>query len=81
MPRLPRITSRQLIRALEKAGFEAFDQSGSHVYLHRWQGDKWTERVTVPHHPRKTLKLKTLRSILRQANLSVDDLEILLKGR
>ncbi|HJW84092.1 MAG TPA: type II toxin-antitoxin system HicA family toxin [Anaerolineae bacterium] len=81
MPRLPRVTSRQVIRALTKAGFEVFDQSGSHVYLHRWQGDKWTERVTIPHHPRRTLKLKTLRNILRQANLSVEDFETLLRGR
>lgn len=81
MPKLPRVTSRQVIRALEKAGFEAFDQSGSHVYLHRWQGDKWTERVTVPHHPRKTLKLKTLRNILRQANVSVEEFGKSLKGK
>lgn len=81
MPRLPRVTSRQIIRALEKVGFEVFDQSGSHVFLHRWQGDKWTERVTIPQHPRKTLKLKTLQSILRQAHLSVEEFDRLLHGK
>ena len=81
MAKLPRVTSRQAIRALEKASFESFDQSGSHVYLHRRKGDKWTERVTIPHHPRKTLKLKTLRSILRQANVTVEEFEKLLKGK
>jgi predicted RNA binding protein YcfA (HicA-like mRNA interferase family) len=81
VPKLPRVTSRQVIKALEKVGFQVFDQSGSHVYLHRWQGDKWTERVTLPHHARKTLKLKTLQNILRQAKIPVEEFEKLLKGR
>jgi predicted RNA binding protein YcfA (HicA-like mRNA interferase family) len=81
MPRLPRVTGRQVIRALERAGFEIFDQAGSHVFLHRWQNDKWTERVTIPNHPRKILKLKTLQSILRQARLSVEEFDQLLHGK
>jgi predicted RNA binding protein YcfA (HicA-like mRNA interferase family) len=81
MPKLPRVTSRQAIRALQNAGFAVFDQTGSHVYLHRWQNDKWTERVTIPQHPRKILKLKTLNSILRQANISVDEFINLLHGK
>jgi len=74
MPRLPRVTGSQVVRALKRAGFEAFDQSGSHVYLHRWTGEGWTERVTVPVHAGKTLKLKTLHNILKQADLTVEDL-------
>ena len=72
MPPLPRVSGKQVIRALKRVGFEEFDQSGSHVYLHRWTGDRWSERVTVPIHGSKILKLKTLKSILKQANLTVD---------
>lgn len=73
MPRLPRVTGRQVVRALERAGFEVFDQSGSHVYLHRWTGEGWTKRITVPVHVGKILKLKTLRNILKQADLTVEE--------
>ena len=73
MPHLPRATGKQVVQALKRAGFEVFDQSGSHVYLHRWTGEQWTERITVPVHAGKTLKLKTLANILKQANLTVDE--------
>ncbi|MBI4671250.1 MAG: type II toxin-antitoxin system HicA family toxin [Chloroflexi bacterium] len=78
MPPLPRVSGKQVIRALRRVGFEEFDQSGSHVYLHRWTGDRWSERVTVPIHGNKTLKLKTLKSIPKQANLTVEELTTFL---
>lgn len=74
MPRLPRVSGAQVVRALQRVGFEVFDQSASHVYLHRRSGNAWTERVTVPVHSGRILKLKTLSSILKQAHLSVDEL-------
>jgi predicted RNA binding protein YcfA (HicA-like mRNA interferase family) len=73
MPRLPRVTGKQVAQALGQAGFEVFDQSGSHVYLHRWTGEEWTERVTVPVHAGRILKLKTLSNILKQTNLTVEE--------
>ncbi len=73
MPRLPRVTGNQVVRALKQAGFEVFDQSGSHVCLHRWTGERFTNR-TVPVHAGKTLKFKTLNSILKQADLTVEEL-------
>ena len=72
MPRLPRITGKEVVRKLKSFGFEVFDQSGSHLYLHRWRHDRWTERVTVPVHGNKILKLGTLKNILKQAELDVD---------
>lgn len=48
MPRLPRITGKEVVRELKRLGFKVFDQNGSHVYLHKWEQDRWTERVTVP---------------------------------
>ena len=72
MQRMPRVTGEAAVKALEKARFEVIDRSASHVYLHRWMGFAWTERVTVPVHGGKTIKLKTLSSILKQAHLSVE---------
>jgi predicted RNA binding protein YcfA (HicA-like mRNA interferase family) len=74
-PALPIIKPRQCIRALERAGFYIHHQSGSHArLLHRTRADL---RVTVPTH-NKDLPRGTLRNILRQADLSADELLELL---
>ena len=73
MIRLPRISGKDAIRKLKNLGFEVFDQSGSHVYLHQWDAEEnnWSQRVTVPVHWNKTLKLGTLKNILKQAEIDV----------
>lgn len=68
MSKLPRITGRDCVRALEKAGFYQKRQHGSHIILRR---DDPFAQVVVPDH--KELDRGTLRAILRQANLSVDE--------
>ncbi|MEA3459174.1 MAG: type II toxin-antitoxin system HicA family toxin [Chloroflexota bacterium] len=73
MPRLPRMSGKQVIKALRKKGYEVFSVRDSHHYLHRWEGDKWSPIVTVAVHGNKILKLKTLKSILKQADLSVEE--------
>jgi predicted RNA binding protein YcfA (HicA-like mRNA interferase family) len=73
--KLPRINGQELVRALECAGFVKKRQKGSH--LHMWRGqDK--KRVTVPVHKGKIVPPGTLRSILRDANISVEDFRKLL---
>jgi len=72
---LPVVSPRQLIRALERAGFFVHHIRGSHYYLRH--PDKPGILVTVPYHGRD-LKRGTLRSILRQAGTSVDELVDLL---
>jgi len=74
MPKLPRITARDIIAVLERAGFTLARQSGSHKIYKNAAG----KRATVPCHASKTLHPKVLKSILRDANLSVEDLEKLL---
>jgi predicted RNA binding protein YcfA (HicA-like mRNA interferase family) len=74
MPRLPRITAGQIIRILEKSGFVLVRQSGSHKIYRNAGG----QRVTVPYHAQKTLHPKTLQSILREAELSAEELTDLL---
>ena len=78
MPRLPRVSGKETVKALQRAGFRAFDQSGSHVYLHKFDGQKFGPRVTVPVHGNKTLAPKTLQSILKAAGVSVEELIDLL---
>ncbi|MDP3991204.1 MAG: type II toxin-antitoxin system HicA family toxin [Candidatus Nealsonbacteria bacterium] len=70
MSKLPRIPSSLVIRALKRARFYEYHQSGSHIQLrHR---DKPNLRVTIPFK-RKDLAPKTLKSILKQAGLTVDE--------
>jgi predicted RNA binding protein YcfA (HicA-like mRNA interferase family) len=72
---LPVVTPRQLIRALERAGFLRHHVRGSHYYFRH--PDKPDLLVTVPHHNRD-LKRGTLRAILREAGLTAEDLRRLL---
>jgi predicted RNA binding protein YcfA (HicA-like mRNA interferase family) len=73
MSSLPRISGRTCIKALEKAGFYFKRQHGSHIILRR--DDPFTQTV-VPDH--KELDRGTLRAILRQAGLSIDEFVNLL---
>jgi len=75
MPRLPVVSGRQAIRALEKAGFTVVAQEGSHVKMKK-PGPTRTLIAIVPMHPE--LARKTLLSILRQADLSVEEFRALL---
>jgi predicted RNA binding protein YcfA (HicA-like mRNA interferase family) len=64
-----------MLRALHKAGWEELRQSGSHVQLrHPFRPG----RVTVPSHGNAILHPKTLRSILTQAGMSIDELRELI---
>jgi predicted RNA binding protein YcfA (HicA-like mRNA interferase family) len=74
MPRLPRLTAREIIAVLERAGFTLARQSGSHMIYKNAAG----RRVTVPFHAQKTLHPKLLKSILRDAEIHADDLQKLL---
>jgi len=74
--RLPRVTADEIIRVLEKTGFALSRQSGSHKIYKSSTG----KRVTVPYHKGKMLHPKVLASILRDADLTREDLKNLLAG-
>jgi predicted RNA binding protein YcfA (HicA-like mRNA interferase family) len=74
MPKLPRLTARQIVAVLEKEGFSLTRQSGSHMIYKNPAG----KRVTVPFHASKILHPKVLKSILRDADLSAEKLLELL---
>ena len=57
MSRLPRITGKDAVKALERAGFVHVRTHGSHFYLYHRGRDRL---VTVPVHAGATLALKTL---------------------
>lgn len=67
MPKLPSVSGQEIIRALERLGFTVASQRGSHVKLRR-DG----KICIVPTH--KEVKKGTLAGILRQANLSAEEL-------
>ncbi|MEE9270800.1 MAG: type II toxin-antitoxin system HicA family toxin [Candidatus Krumholzibacteria bacterium] len=73
MSKLPRLSGRKCVRALQKAGFYEKRQHGSHIILRR---DNPFAQLVVPDH--KELDRGTPRAIIRQANLTVDDFNNLL---
>jgi len=74
-PRLPRVTAAQIVRVLEKRGFWLARQSGSHRIYKNEAG----KRVTVPYHSGKILHPKVFKSILRDADLTVEQFQKLLR--
>ena len=76
MPKLPVVSGRETIRALEKAGFVFRRQEGSHVTM---VNSARGRRATIPVHGGQDLPPATLRNVLRQAELSVEEFVALLK--
>jgi predicted RNA binding protein YcfA (HicA-like mRNA interferase family) len=70
---LPRLSGRDCVAALKKVGFYKKPQHGSHIVLRR---DEPFAQLVVPDH--KELDRGTLRAILRQAHISVDEFNALL---
>lgn len=77
MTGLPQANGREVIRALEKAGFFVKRHRGSHaVVVHKHD---LMRRAIVPVHGSKDVKPGTLRAILRGAHLTVEEFKELLK--
>lgn len=76
MAKLPVVTARQVIRALRKAGFyRARTSSAHHIFKHPEDSKL---RPVVPVHSSKTIPPGTLRSIIKQAGLTVGEFRDLL---
>jgi predicted RNA binding protein YcfA (HicA-like mRNA interferase family) len=73
--KLPRITGKEAVGALKRAGFALIRVRGSHHYLYH---DVKARIVTVPVHAGETLAPKTLQSILAQAGLTVEEFSVFL---
>jgi predicted RNA binding protein YcfA (HicA-like mRNA interferase family) len=73
MSKLPRVSGAEVVAALKKIGFYVRRQRGSHIILRR---DDPFSQVVVPNH--RELDSGTLRAILRQIGITVDDFTALL---
>ena len=70
MPKLPNLTSKQIMAILEGKGFRLRRSSGSHFIF---DNPETKRKVIVPYHTRDLPK-GTLLSILKQAGISKDEL-------
>ncbi len=66
MPKLPRISGSEAVRALQRLGFEVTRQRGSHIVMRRGSSG-----CVVPNH--REIKIGTLAGALRQAGVSVEE--------
>ncbi len=74
MSKLPVLSAQGLCKALEKIGYHFDHQTGSHMIL-RNENPPF-RRLTVPKH--KEIAKGTLRAIIRQVGISVEELLSLL---
>ena len=74
MTKLPVLSAQRLCKVLEKIGYHVDHQTGSHMIL-RNKNPPY-RRLTVPKH--KAIAKGTLRAIIRQAGISVEELVSLL---
>lgn len=78
MPKLPPTKDRELIRVLKQLGFfEHPERGSSHLVFSHPDG----RRTTVSRHSGKDIPRGTLRAILRDINITVDDFVSALKKR
>ena len=70
MPKLPQVSAKKVINALEKVGYQVVRQKGSHIRLHH-KTEKDRRPLTVPNH--KIISKGLLRKLLRDADLTVAD--------
>jgi predicted RNA binding protein YcfA (HicA-like mRNA interferase family) len=73
MPKFPGLSGQDIVRALERLGFELIRQSGSHIIMRRG-----ISGCVVPNH--KEVKIATVSGILRQAGVSAEEFAESLRG-
>ena len=72
--KLPIVSGIDAVRVMRKTGYELDEQHGSHMILRR--GDPPHRRLSVPNH--KELAKGTLRALIREAGLTVEEFARLL---
>jgi predicted RNA binding protein YcfA (HicA-like mRNA interferase family) len=77
MPKIPVIKAKELIRILQKLGFNKYHQVGSHAQFKHSDG----RRVTAPIHPGKDIGKKTLKGIIGDIDLTVEEFVKILKKK
>ena len=74
MSALPRVSGREVVKALLRSGYEQDRQRGSHIILRQQAYPH--RRIVVPDH--REVAKGTLRSIIRLAGLTVEEFKALL---
>ncbi len=75
MPKLPVVKARELLKALKKHGFYKHHQIGSHIQLKHSDG----RRTTIPYHPTQEIRRGTLKAIIDDLNMTVEEFTKALK--
>lgn len=75
MAKLPVLSGKDLVKILSKIGYKHVRTKGSHIVM-VGQTDRGKKTIPVPNH--KELAKGTLKAIMRQADLKLDDLMKLL---
>ena len=75
MPRLPRITGKEAIKAFSKVGFILDHIEGSHHIL---RNPAKRPRLSIPVHSNKIVGLRLLKTQINLAGISVEEFEKLL---
>lgn len=78
MSKLPVVSGQEAIRAFEKIGYEIVRQRGSHIRL-RDENNSNHQPLTIPAH--KSLKPGLVRRLIRDAGLTVEEFNALLKRK
>ena len=73
MPKLPILSAKELIKIFEKVGYSIVRQKGSHIRMHH----KTKDSITIPNH--KTIGRGLLKKVLRDSQISLDELTQLMK--
>ncbi|HEC88598.1 MAG TPA: addiction module toxin, HicA family [Thermoplasmata archaeon] len=76
MPKLPIVSGRKIVKALQKAGFEIVGRRGSHIRLKKREGEN-VFIVVVPDHPE--VASGTFLSIIRQSGMKKEEFLKLLE--
>ena len=73
MKKLPVASGAKVIKALMKMGYYIRDQEGSHIHLRH----PFKKPLTIPNH--REIARGTLREIIKEAGLTVEEFKKLLK--
>ncbi len=77
--KFPAISSKELIKILTKWGFEFIRQSGTSHAIYK--NSKIKKMVSVPRHGKTIIRRRTLKSILKGAGKTIEDLKIELNRK
>jgi predicted RNA binding protein YcfA (HicA-like mRNA interferase family) len=77
MSRLPSLTGKRVVKALQQAGFTVVRQKGSHAFMRHSDG----RSTVVPLHAGETIGPGLLRKIIHDAEMSREEFMELLRRR